>query len=400
MTDFWLAVGVMLLIAPAFLWVPILRARRGQAEEDRTALNVALYQERLAELRGQAADGVLDAGRLARGEAEAARELLADTAGAEPPRQADLGKRGPLLAALLVPVLGLGLYLHYGASDRVRLTREFAHPPSSMADLTQRLERAVAAQPESAQGLFLLGRTYMSENRAVDAAPLFERAVALAGRQPELLGQWAQALYFAAGKQWSGQIQAIVDEALQGDPREVTSLGLLGIAAYEGRQWQRAIDYWQRLQALLPAEDASRAALQGGIDKARAQLGAVAAAPVATASIRLRVRLAPALQGQVRPGDSVFVFARAVKGPPMPLAVKRLSVAELPAEITLSDDDAMMAALKLSNFAEVQLLARVSRAGQATRGEWIGRSPEPVASTTRAVQSITIDSPDSPISDH
>lgn len=395
MTDFWLAAAVMLLIALAFLLTPILRARGGQAEQDRNASNVALYQERLAELRGQGADGMLDAGQLAHGEAEAARQLLADTEGGDRPRQVDLGKRGPLLAALLVPLLGLGLYLHYGASDRVQLTREFARPPSSMADLTQRLERAVAAQPDSAQGLFLLGRTYMSENRPLDAARLFERAVAVAGRQPELLGQWAQALYFAAGKQWNERIQAIVDEALQGDPREVTSLGLLGIAAYEGQQWQRAIDYWQRLQALLPAEDASRAALQGGIDKARAQLG-TAATPVPAASLRVRVQLAPALQGQVRPGDSVFVFARALNGPPMPLAVKRLSVAELPAEITLSDSEAMMAALKLSNFAEVQLLARVSRAGQATHGEWVGRVPVPVATADHAVQSLTIDSPDSP----
>jgi cytochrome c-type biogenesis protein CcmH len=393
MIDFWLCAGALLLVALAVLLVPILRARRGQAQEDRTALNVALYQERLAELRGQAAAGLLDAGRLARGEAEAARELLADTATGEGPRQADLGQRVPLLVAVLMPLLALGLYLHYGASDRVQLTREFAQPPTSMADLTQRLERAVAAQPDSAQGLFLLGRTYMSENRPADAARLFERAAAVAGRQPELLGQWAQALYFAAGKQWSAPIQTLVDEALQGDPREVTSLGLLGIAAYEGQHWQQAIDYWQRLQALLPAEDASRAALQGGIDKARAQLG-TAVAPAVGAQLRVRVELAAALRGKVRPEDSVFVFARAVNGPPMPLAVKRLSVAELPAEVSLSDDDAMMATLKLSNFAEVQLLARVSRAGQATRGEWIGRAPAPVVNTDRAVQSLTIDSPD------
>ena len=69
----------------------------------------------------------------------------------------------------------------------------------------------------------------------------------------------------------------------------------------------------------------------------------------------------------------MFVFARAVGGPPMPLAVKRLTVADLPAEVSLSDADAMMPQLRLSGFPQVELVARVSRAGNAISGEWIGR---------------------------
>lgn len=128
------------------------------------------------------------------------RELLADTEGVAAPRVSRLGKPLPLLAAVLVPVLGLGLYLHFGAADKVELTREFAQAPQSMEEMTQRLERAVAAQPDSAEGLYFLGRTYMAQERPADAAKLFERAANLSGRQPELLGQWAQAQYFADGK--------------------------------------------------------------------------------------------------------------------------------------------------------------------------------------------------------
>ncbi|WPP01357.1 c-type cytochrome biogenesis protein CcmI [Pseudomonas sp. HR96] len=399
MTDLWLGAGLMLLVALSFLLIPLLRGRRGQLEEDRTALNVALYQERVAELSAQQDEGVLSAAQLHSGQAEAARELLNDTEGVMPAGTTRLGKAVPLLAALLVPVLALGLYLHYGASDQVELTEEFSQPPRSMEEMTTRLERAVAAQPDSPQGLYFLGRTYMNQNRPADAARLFELAAKLAGRQPELLGQWAQALYFAGNKQWSTQIQGLVDEALQADPREATSLGLLGIAAFEGQRWQQAIDYWQRLLALLPADDASRAALAGGIDKARASLLAAggqptAAAPVAPqATLKVRVRLGAALAGKVQPGDSVFVFARAVSGPPMPLAVKRLTVAQLPQEVVLSDSDAMMPNLKLSNFPEVQLMARVSRAGQPTQGEWVARG-QAVSSRSDAVQSLTIDSPD------
>ena len=226
MTEFWLSAGLLLLAALAFLLIPILRGRRQQqAEEDRTALNVALYQERVAELTAQQEAGVLDAGQLAKGRDEAARELLSDTEGSEAPRQGHLGKTLPLVAAVLVPVMALGLYLHFGAADKVELTREFADAPKTMQEMTTRLERAVQAQPDSAEGLYFLGRAYMADQRPGDAAKAFERAVALAGREPELLGQWAQAQYFAADKQWSAQLQSLTDEALKADPNEVTSRG-------------------------------------------------------------------------------------------------------------------------------------------------------------------------------
>lgn len=398
MIDFWLAAGLLLLVALSFLLIPVLRERRAQREEDRTALNVALYQERVAELQAQQAEGVLDAAQLDSGRAEAARELLADTEGAAAPRVSRLGKPLPLLAAVLVPVLGLGLYLHFGAADKVELTREFAQAPQSMEEMTQRLERAVAAQPDSAEGLYFLGRTYMAQDRPADAAKMFQRAANLSGRQPELLGQWAQAQYFADGKKWSEKIQKLTDEALKADPKEVTSLGLLGIAAFEGERYQEAIDYWNRLLAELPPDDNSRVALQGGIERAAERLKASggkvaqAAAPKA-ALLTVSVDLASELKGKVQPGDSVFIFARATSGPPAPLAAKRLTVADLPVTVELGDADAMMPQLKLSNFPEVQLVARISRAGQPAAGEWIGRSG-PLASSTTAPQKLTIDSPD------
>lgn len=395
MIEFWLSAGLLLLAALSFLLIPILRGRGRQQEEDRTALNVALYQERIAELAAQQAAGVLDEAQMAKGRDEAGRELLADTEGAEAPRQGHLGKALPLLAALLVPLLALGLYLHFGAADKVELTQEFAEAPKSMEEMTARLERVVQTQPDSAEAVYFLGRAYMAEQRPADAARTFERAVNLAGRQPELLGQWAQALYFAADKKWSPQLQALTDEALKADPNEVTSLGLRGIAAFEGERYQEAIDYWKRLLAQLPEGDTSRAALQGGIDRAAERLGGSpgqSAAPVA-ARLKVRVELAAALKDKVKPDDTVFIFARASNGPPMPLAAKRVTVAQLPIEVELSDADAMMPQMKLSDFAEVQLVARVSRAGQPTHGEWIGQGT-PLPSATQAIQHLTIDSPD------
>ena len=399
MIDFWLPAGLLLLTALAFLLIPVLRIRKLQAEEDRTALNVTLYQERLQELENQLQAGVLDQAQMEAGRAEAARELLDDTEGVQR-RSSVLGGKIPLISALLVPVLGVALYLHWGAADEVVQARQLAAAqPQSIEEMTARLEQTVQQQPDSAEAWYFLGRTYMAQERAADAAKAFGRAVDVAGRAPELLGQWAQALYFAEGKQWNERLQALTDEALQADPEEVTSLGLLGIAAYESQRYADAVRYWERLVAVLPEQDPSRAAIAGGIERARQQMAegeqpSAAAEPDAKVqALKVSVSLAPDVQQNVQPDDAVFIFARALSGPPMPLAVKRLKVSDLPAQVSLSDVDAMMPQLKISQFDQVQLVARISRAGNATQGEWIGQSG-PVANTAADVQTLLIDSRD------
>ncbi len=399
MIEFWLSAGLLCLVAVSFLLIPLLRGRKVQAEEDRTALNVTLYQERLRELEQQHQAGTLDGVQLQAARDEAARELLADTEGSDVRQARRLGRVVPLLAVVLVPVLAVVLYMQWGAIDKVEQARTFAGEPHSIEEMTARLEQAVQNNPESAEGWYFLGRSYMTQQRAADAARAFGQAVKVAGREPELLGQWAQALYFAADKQWSPQLDALTSEALKADPEEVTSLGLLGIAAYEEQRFADAIGYWERLVAVLPEGDPSRQAIAGGIERARQELGssaesvASAASPQAAVGLQVRVELAEALRDKVQPGDAVFVFARAASGPPMPLAAKRLTVADLPAQLSLSDSDAMMPQLKLSAFDQVQLVARISRAGDAKSGEWIGQG-QPVASSTQDVQRLVIDSPD------
>ncbi len=378
MIDFWIAAAGLLLVALAFLLLPILRGRRAQAEEDRTALNVALYEERMAELTAQHEAGTLSAEQLEAGRADAARELLEDTEESGAPGTARLGRSVPLVAALLVPLMGYGLYLHWGASDKVQLARQFSEQPRTVEEMTARLEQAVKAQPDSAEAWYFLGRTYMNQERPADAAKAFAQVVELAGRQPELLGQWAQALYFARDRQWTPDLQALTDEALRGDPQEVTSLGLLGIAAFEEARYADAVRFWEQLVAALPENDPSREAIRGGINRAREQLGEPAEKAsqpeVAGITLQVEVQLDPEVAKAVSPQDSVFVFARAVAGPPAPLAAKRLTVADLPASISLSDADAMIPSLKISSVDQVVLMARISSTGDATKGEWMGRS--------------------------
>ena len=110
MIGFFIGAALLLLLALLLFLMPVLRVRKFQAEEDRTALNVALYQENLDELEAQFASGALSAEQLAAGKAEAGRVLLQDTEGGVPVARGSFGKALPLIAALLIPVAGAGLY--------------------------------------------------------------------------------------------------------------------------------------------------------------------------------------------------------------------------------------------------------------------------------------------------
>ena len=386
MTQFWIYAVLLLLLALLLLLVPVLRGRKDQAEEDRTALNIALYEEHIAELEAQYAGGAMTAEQLAEGRIEADRELLDDTDVGRPKQSANLGRALPLIAALLLPVAGLGLYFVWGSSDKVALTMSLSEQPKTAQEMIQRLEETVRLQPESVDAWYFLGRTYMSEQRPKEAAHAYEKTIQLVGRQPDLLGQWAQALYFANGNRWGAELQALVDEALAQDPNEATSLGLLGIAAFEDNRFQDAIDAWSQLLKGLDPQDQSYQAIQTGIDRARTALGnspqaqassvaqaESAAAEAADASdyqISVEIAISDELAAQVAATDTVFVFARAAGGAPMPLAAKRLTVAELPTRIVLTDADSLMPNLKLSSVGNLELKASISSEGDAMKAQW------------------------------
>jgi cytochrome c-type biogenesis protein CcmH len=82
-------------------------------------------------------------------------------------------------------------------------------------------------------------------------------------------------------------------------------------------------------------------------------------------SIRVKVSLATTLKAKATPEDTVFIFARAAAGPPMPLAIVRKKVKDLPVEVTLDDSMSMMQGMNLSAFDKLVIGARISKTGQA-----------------------------------
>lgn len=87
--------------------------------------------------------------------------------------------------------------------------------------------------------------------------------------------------------------------------------------------------------------------------------------PQSTARITVAVALNPKFKDRVGPKDTVFVFAKAARGPLMPLAIARLTASQLPASVTLTDGMGMVPNLTLSQFPQIVLGARISKSGNA-----------------------------------
>lgn len=144
-----------------------------------------------------------------------------------------------------------------------------------------------------------------------------------------------------------------------------------------------------------PAQPAPSAPAAGDAPSAGPASEPSAAAPPQSAAapgLEVRVSLAPELAGRMPPATTVFVFARAAAGPPMPLAVQRLRLADLPATVRLDDSMAMMPQMRLSSFPQVVVGARVSPSGQAMPqpGDLEGATGS-VSGTGSGTVSVTID---------
>ncbi len=98
--------------------------------------------------------------------------------------------------------------------------------------------------------------------------------------------------------------------------------------------------------------------------------------PASGPTFGVELAIDPALADGLSGSETVFVIARAAGGPPTPLAVRRMTVADLPTRLGLSDGDAMVDGMNISTFPEIVITARVSMSGgvSAQPGDLQGES--------------------------
>ncbi len=382
---FWLMVAAMLGVALVFLLPSLLRGS-GELLDSTAQQNLSLARERLAELEQDRAAGRLSDAAYQEARQELEQQLAADLSLQSKTRLTQGNSRGLVAAlALLLPLISIVLYQYLGEPDLLtEQSQQQASMPtghagmgdssglpsvdSMVAGLAARLEQ----QPDDPQGWYMLARSYMSLDRYVDAVQAYERLLGLVGDDPEIMVSYADALAMTRNGDMSGRPLAMIEKALALEPSHPTGLWLAGMAYRQLGRYQDAISAWQKARSVLTTDPASVAELDNLIANTKKQVGDVALSPreeaealpeIVTARIEVSVSLDETLRDRVAPEDTVFILARAINGPPMPLAVVRKQVRDLPVTVTLDDSQAMMPAMKLSRFEEVSVLARVSRSG-------------------------------------
>jgi len=379
MTLLWIAIAILLLPALWLLVSPLRNARAlhdqqrdFEANDTSAEQNVAIFKRRLASLEAALERGDIDAARFEEDRLELERSLLEDTAFRErrPLKAASAGRIVVPVVMLAVVAVSVIWYQQKGAEgDLVLLAvqQEVQNDPEgSLAMYIERMEEQAERQPDNPNvwsELFPLYRETGQMPKAVDA---LERLIEIEGRIPPLLAQLAQIRFFMAERELTDEVQALVDETLEQDPRQPTVLGLLGINAFDNGDYEQAIDHWRR--AIANIEDPNTvSSLRDGIRVAQERLGVEPEETVAEGTgIRVRVSLDEELVGRVDDDASVFITARDIEGELPPLAVVRAQVSELPMTVTLDNSAAMSPQAQISQVQEARLVVRVSPSGQAT----------------------------------
>jgi cytochrome c-type biogenesis protein CcmH len=438
-TTFWL-VAAALMAAGLLLLAPSLLRRRRAGDTDRDAQNVAIARERLRELEAERDRGELTPVAFDKARIELERILASDLAGPEQAAAARKAeKAGPLaLAGLLVtiPPATVALYLALGAPEHLdavgpgagSAARMVAHGAGegqvNLDEMLGRLEQRLAQNPNDPEGWAILSRSYMALERYPDAVRALEKLRELVGDEPAILIPLADSVAMTQGGKMAGRPAALVKQALETEPDNPIANWLAGNAAAEVNDWQGASEHWRRALAQVGDDAQAAEELRQRIADAESRLGGKPAAPatstpasapatttpaaaptapapapaapatVAAARLLVQVSVAPELQDRVAPNDVVFVYARAPAGPPMPVAAVRLQASQLPLTVTLDDATSLMPGVRLSQFPEVRIEARVAKGGTAAaargdlRGEVAGvkiGTPEAVAVVVNSV---------------
>jgi cytochrome c-type biogenesis protein CcmH len=368
---------MLLLTVAVSLWLtrPLWR-RQVDSGQRRRAANVAAYRQRLAEIEADTQAGLLDPETAAslRGELDA--RLLRDAEGEESAAVAasrGVTSRSGVLAIAVVLLIAAVAGAGYWSRGTWQLERQIAAGPGAVPDGAQpsvdemvaRLAKKLEENPGDPQGWALLGRSYFVLQRYAEAAQAYGRANALTGQsEPELLVGEGEALALAQDRDLRGKPRELFDAALAIAPEDGRALWYAGLAAAQAGEREVARTHWLALsQQELPPE------LRTVLDERLREIGAEPPAAPAIASspgpvLKLAVSVAPALREKVPADATLYVFAKAASGPPMPLAVYRGSAKELPREVRLDDSMAMSPAAKLSQFDRWTVTARVTRSGQ------------------------------------
>ena len=408
MITFVILAALMLAAALAFVLPTLLRGGGGQADP------ASLAQRQLKALKQAHTAGILSDAEYAAKRTTLGEQILA--AIDLPPAPLRSTFFVALGIALLLPASAIVLYRVIGEPHAVDATAAATDAPAP-ADHSQNMQGAIAnlqtklkQNPEDVEGWTLLGRAYEATERFAEARDALKHAYDLAATDADVTVAYAEALALSGpSRRIDGESRSLLEKALKAAPENQRGLWLLGISDYQAKKFDAAIATWKHLLTVLPKGSDIIQSVQGQIANAEAERdGRAPASEAATEEnetaeapatsdaagphLTVKVALDPKLKAKLASSDVLFIYAKAASGPPMPLAIQRMQASQLPATVTLTDGMGMLPNMKLSQFPQVVIGARVSKSGNAIAqsGDFQTIS-KPMAVTTTAPVELTID---------
>ena len=406
---FWVLLLLMLLLAVVILIYPLLRTKSTAAIAYKDS-NLGLYDDKLAELEADLGEGRIDHEQYQLARQEIDRELLLDipTESRETAsiHYASEARRQPGLALMIsvfLPMVALLVYMKLGmhASTDMQHAQAQSQTPvaqaqqsgqaGSLEDMARSLAERLQQKGGNQEEWAMLGRAYKHLGQYMMSVKAFEQANKMAPNA-QLMIEQAESMALGNNQRFTPEARALVMRALELEPDNLNVLWFAGVAEFQAGNYRNSIEHLSRLSDEANKDPEVERSLRLYIDKARSQLIAagedipttdeIMGAPAVSAdvaasgaNVQVKVDISSELRSRFNPGDAVFVYAKAAAGPKMPLAAQRLTLAQLPATVTLDDSMAMMEGMNMSAFGSVVISARVTTTGSAIAkaGDYIGQ---------------------------
>jgi cytochrome c-type biogenesis protein CcmH len=285
---FWLICGVLIVIALAFILPPVLQRSdetSNKSDRERSEANLAIYRDQLAELGNELGNGIVSQEQYEQDREEIERRVLEDTSTRQPNAKSTAKSAGTRRTAYVLavglPLVSVVLYLKVGNQQAISQAATMAPAAESSSMGTgersqQQIEANVAAlakrlqsNPSDAQGWAMLARSYNSMERFGEATGAYAKATELNSNDADLWAEYAFASAMANGRQLSGKPTELVNQALKVDPNNAKALQLAGSAAFEAKDYKKAIDYWQRVLGRVPPGSEVAQAITKRINEAK-----------------------------------------------------------------------------------------------------------------------------------
>lgn len=415
MSAIFLGVTVlMLLLAIAILVMPLLKARDVNTVAYKDS-NLNINDQKLQELDADLKEGRIDQMLYAQAKEELDRELLIDIP-AESVQAATLNytarvTRHPALAILIIifiPMVTLLVYWEIGmyeASDASFVASQqqgSQRPQLSIEEMADKLEAHIIENGGTVEEWQMLGRSHKLLGRYQLAANAFKAALETDVKNAQLMLEAAEMIALKNERVFNEEARALVLKAYSLEPDNMNVLWFTGVAEYQFKNYQLAIKYLLQMLPMAKQDEDVFKSVIGIIAQSRKELidagnempeletmlgikqgeilSRLEAKPKdnatddVTTSLKVSVRISDEARSKFMASDLVFVYAKAKQGPRMPLAVQRLTLADLPTTVILDDSMAMVEGMNLSAFEQLVVSARITKSGAAITqsGDYVG----------------------------